>query len=171
MACAILVGHVSSSSTLVTHLLPFAGLRQFAQVPLWRPIPQRLVGTHRVVDALPDPELSVDLRDGPREVPDLVELLRVGARSLGDRGGRTKRRMPRSWQTRSNCAWNSEPPSTWMARTGKGIRVWITSRKRAAAVAGAGVCTSRTSQRETTSRAVKRLRTTPGSGLRSSVST
>jgi len=37
------------------------------------------VGPHRVVDLLPGPQLPVERPDGPEEVLDFVELLRVGA--------------------------------------------------------------------------------------------
>ena len=40
-----------------------------------------------------------------------------------------KRRMPRAWQASSKAAWNSGRPSTWMARTGKGMRAVRRSRK------------------------------------------
>ena len=74
-----------------------------------------------------------------------VEFLRMGAlsaydlgiehfgklsRALGDLGGNTNRRMPRSWQACSKQAMDSEPPSTpyrvrgrlWIALTAKGMR-------------------------------------------------
>lgn len=58
-----------------------------------------------------------------------------------------------------------------MAFMEKGIRSFRVSRKWAAGLAVALVCTSSTSQRLTTSRAVNCFNTTPGSGLMSQVST
>ena len=44
-----------------------------------------------------------------------------------------KSRIPWSRQASSKCFLNSEPPSIWMARTGKGNFLSIYSRNRAAA--------------------------------------
>ena len=64
----------------------------------------------------------------------------------------------------SKAAWNSLPPSTWIALMGKGNRRRIEPRNCAARLDVARVCTSITSHLETTSRAVKCLSTTPGRG-------
>ena len=66
---------------------------------------------------------------------------------------------------------NSEPLSTESARTPNGIRAARASRIAIAERALALVRSSSTSQRDTTSRAVNCLRTRPGSGRTSSVST
>ena len=66
---------------------------------------------------------------------------------------------------------NSEPPSTWIALTAKGMRWQRVSRKAAALREVARLLTATTSQREITSMAVKCLRITPGSGRTSRVST
>src|SRR4030042_898108 len=141
-------------------------------------MPARRPGADGVIDPLPDESVLVEFGHGPGEVSHLVELLGVGsvgpfyvAVEFGGAGGNTKRRIPRCWQASSKTAWNSEPPSTWMARTGKGVRSSRLSRKRLAAGAVARLATIKTSQRDNTSRAVKRFNTTPGRGRRSRVST
>ena len=137
-----------------------------------------LMGPHRVVGVLPDTQLLVEGLYVQGEVGDLVELFGMGAIGpldapveLGERGGKTNRRIPRCWQAPSNTAANSLPPSTWTALRGKGERCWRVVRNAAARVAVARVCTSRTSYREITSLAVNYLRITPGTGRRSIVST
>ena len=79
--------------------------------------------------------------------------------------------MPNCRHAVSKAAWNSLPPSTWIALMGKGNRRRIEPRNCAARLDVARVCTSITSHLETTSRAVKCLSTTPGRGRISRVST
>ena len=83
---------------------------KLSEVLLRRPVAEGLMRAHGVVDLLPGVELAVERPDGPGEVPDLVELLGVGALgtqtgpsgrsteslSLGERGGSTKSLIPRS---------------------------------------------------------------------------
>ena len=134
-----------SSSKLVT--LGLLSLRMpLAKELFWGKVAQGLVRSDGVVDALPGLELLVQGGHLQGELHDFIELLRVGALarstaplSLGERGGRVKSRMPRCWHACSKPPWNSEPPSTWMALTGKGIRTCKASRKPAAVVAVARV--------------------------------
>ncbi len=60
-------------------------------------------------------------------------LQRSTAPFIGERRGTTERAMPLARQAVSNLAMNSDPPSTWIAFTGKGISVATLSRKQAAA--------------------------------------
>jgi len=48
---------------------------------------------------------------------------------FGGAVGSTKRRIRRFWQLGLEEALNSDPPSTWMAWMGKGMRARISSRK------------------------------------------
>ena len=98
-----------------------------------------------------------DVLDGPVAVVEGVELLLVGAVSSFGEGvelGRMRRSGEEpdasSRQAVSKSAWNSDPLSTWMARTGKGHRVWRASRMRVAVLAVAREAMSRVSHRETT---------------------
>lgn len=62
--------------------------------------------------------------------------------------------MPRSRRAGSHSVLNSEPPSTLMALTVKGMRALMVSRKAVAVRAVAAPRTCMTSQRETVSGAV-----------------
>jgi hypothetical protein len=98
------------------------------------------VGTMSVVTVLEGIDEGIELVETVRQVVDGIELVSPGAvaalyGAVGLLGGRTKSLMPRLWQASSNSAMNSEPPSTWMASTLKGMSAMSLSRKRAAEAA------------------------------------
>src|SRR6266545_3765980 len=137
-----------------------------------------LMGTEGVVEALPVPEGRASSWEVKVTVISLPEFFCVGSLrplnapfNFGERGGRTKRPNECDWQLCSKRDMNSLPPSTWIALIGNGKRAFIASRNSIAVVAVAAEKTSTTSQRLMTSRAVNCLRTTPGIGRRSKVST
>ena len=72
--------------------------------------------------------------------------------------------MPLCWQTSSNSAMNSDPPSTWIALTGNGMWPMTSSKDRLASLAVALLAMVGTDQRLTTSTVVNCWSTTPGSG-------
>ena len=124
------------SSRLVT--LGLLSLRLLlAEELLWGKVAQGLVRTHCVIGKLPKAELLVQGSDLQGKVIDLIELLGMG--TLCPFHGTIELGRAR-WQYEEakaslltrllKAAWNSEPPSTCIARTGKGIRA---CRKRLAA--------------------------------------
>src|ERR1700675_3202723 len=141
-------------------------------------VAERLMRTHGVVDFLPVAQFAIELFHFQGTGRDLVKLLGVsavgafdGAVEFGGAGGSTNRCRPRRWQACSNSAANSLPPSTCRARMGKGMRCSKVSRNSVALWAVARRWAWITSQREITSRAVNCLKTTPGTGRTSKVST
>jgi hypothetical protein len=93
-----------------------------------------------VVEMLKAVEDGVEIVDAAGQFVGLVELVSPGAVASLDRAVhlRAARRQDvegdaLAWQAVSNSAMNSEPPSTWMAFTGKGMSAMILSRKLAAA--------------------------------------
>jgi len=92
-------------------------------------------------------------------------------KSVGAWGSKTKSLIPHFWHSSSKIAPNSEPPSTCIALTGKGILISRASKKWAAVLVLAQLWTLTTSHRDITSLPVKCLRVIPGRGLTSSMST
>src|SRR5579883_1733972 len=156
-----------SSSRLVTLCLSvvlFPATKKFERGE----VGERLVGTDVVVGVFPAAQLLVEASQFGGVGLHLIELLVVGTMGALDvgvelrrLGCRTNRGISFCWQASSNSAANSLPPSTCRAPTRNGRRSSRVSRKRAAASEVARRCTSTTSQRETTSRALKCFRITP----------
>ena len=145
---------------------------------MWGEVAEGLVGAHGVVDTLPSQQLPIQGSHLQGEVVDLIELLGMGALSplhttveLGGAGWEHEEPdtpLPAGFlETRLEL----KPPSTWMACTGKGILSSTAFKKVADVFAVARVWASTTSQRETTSLAVKCFSTMPRSGRTSRVST
>ena len=150
-----------------------------AEELLWGKVAQGLVRTHCVIGKLPKAELLVQGSDLQGKVIDLIEFLGMG--TLCPFHGTIELGRAR-WQyeeaktsllTRLLKARLELGASVhlYRARTGKGIRACRVLRKSVAVFAVALVRTSTTSQRDTTSLAVKCFSITPGRGLTSRVST
>lgn len=143
----------------------------------WGEVAEGLVRADVVVGVFPGEEVGFEAGDGRWSIGAVVELFAEGAVGafdtaveLGAAGRSSKRRMPFCWQASSKSAMNSEPPSTWIALTGNGIRAMRSSSARLASKAVAFEAMVGTDQRLTTSTVVNCLRTTPGSGRTSMVS-
>src|SRR5258707_1352072 len=112
----------------------------FVEILFWGQAGKCSVRTVMVVEMLEAVEDGVEGFDGLGEIVGFVErqapLQRSTAPlSLGDLGGRTKSWMALFSQASSNWAMNSDPPSTWMASTLKGMSRMSLSSKSAAEVA------------------------------------